>query len=156
MTMFDPRKLAQFVRSLPGFKFYETIDGGYDHIGATVADAVLQANMRYKTHVKPRVNRILAKYPNARTTSSVLSLLQSVPATEVLGWRGVDRADRFSRVLELLAAEGVENEPGLREWLSLQPNLHKLQAIKGIGPKTTDYLKILVGASTSAIAGLLT
>jgi hypothetical protein len=29
-------------------------------------------------------------------------------------------------------------------------NLPKLRAIKGIGPKTVDYFKILVGVSTSA------
>lgn len=151
MTLSDPERLAQYVRSLPGFEFYETIDGDYDHIGATVADAVLQANMRYKTHVKPRVNRILAQYPDARTTSSVLHLLKSIPATTFLSWRGEDRAERFSRVLDVFAAEGIETEADLREWLSQESNLLKLRSIKGIGPKTIDYFKILVGVSTSAI-----
>ena len=54
-------------------------------------------------------------------------------------------------VLELLAAEGVETEIDLREWLSHEPNLQKLQSIKGVGPKTIDYFQILVGISTSAI-----
>lgn len=151
MTLSDPERLAQYVRSLPDFEFYETIDGNYDHIGATVADAVLQANMRYKTHVKPRVNRILAQYPGVRTTSSVLHLLKSIPAPEFLSWRGKDRAERFSRVLDLFAAEGIETEAVLREWLSQESNLLKLRSIKGIGPKTIDYFKILVGVSTSAI-----
>jgi hypothetical protein len=151
MTLSDPEKLAQYVRSLPDFEFYETIDGNYNHIGATVADAVLQANMRYKTHVKPRVNRILTLYPDARTTSSVLHLLKSIPATEYLSWRGKDRAERFSRVLDLFAAEGIETEADLRKWLSQESNLLKLRSIKGIGPKTIDYFKILVGVSTSAI-----
>jgi hypothetical protein len=82
--MSDAEKLAHCVRSLPDFIMYETIDGNYNHIGATVADAVLQANLRYKTHVKPRVNRILAQYPESRTTSSVLTLLKSITATEFL------------------------------------------------------------------------
>ena len=151
MTLSDPERLAKYVRSLAGFEIYETIDGDYDHIGATVADAVLQANMRYKTHVKPRVNRILAQYPDARTTSSVLLLLKSITATEFLSWRGEDRAERFSRVLDLFAAEGIETEADLREWLSHKSNLLKLHSIKGIGPKTIDYFKILVGVSTSAI-----
>ena len=151
MALSDPEKLARYVRSLPGFVFYETIDGNYDHMGATVADAVLQANNKYSTHVKPRVNRILAKYPNARTTSSALRLLESTSATEFLDWRGEDRAERFSRVLALFAAEGIEVEADLREWLSQEPNLPKLRSIKGIGPKTVDYFKILVGVSTSAI-----
>ena len=151
MTLTDPEKLACYVRSLPDFEHYETIDGHYDHVGAAVADAILQANMRYATHVKPRVNRILNQYPEIRTTSSVLSVLESTAASEFLGWNGTDRIERFTVVLDLLAAEGVETETDLREWLSHDSNLPKLQSIKGVGPKTIDYFKILVGISTSAI-----
>ena len=151
MTLSAPEKLAHYVRSLPNFEYYKTIDGNYDHIGATVADAVLQANNKYSTHVKPRVNRILAQYPETRTTSSVLRLLEYIAATEFLDWRGIDRAERFRQVLVLFAAEGIEVESDLQEWLSRESSLRKLRAIKGIGPKTVDYFKILVGVSTSAI-----
>ena len=151
MTSSAAEQLAQYVRSTPGFVFYETIDGNYNHIGATVADAILQANNNYKTNVKPRVNRILAQYPNSRSTNSVLNLLQSVPASEFLNWNGADRAARFSQVLDLFAVESIETEADLREWLSRKSNLPKLRAIKGIGCKTIDYFKILVGVSTSAI-----
>jgi thermostable 8-oxoguanine DNA glycosylase len=151
MALSDPEKLAHYVKSLPDFEFYQTIDGNYDHIGATVADAILQANNKYSTHVKPRVNRILVKYPQTRTTSSVLHLLESIAATEFINLRGMDRAERFRKVLNLFAAEGIEVESDLREWLSQDSSLRKLRTIKGIGPKTTDYFKILVGVSTSAI-----
>ena len=151
MTLTDPEKLACYVRSLPDFEHYKTIDGHYDHVGAIVADAILQANMKYASHVKPRVNRILDQYPGTRTTSSVLSVLESTSASEFLKWKGTDRIERFIVVLELLAAEGVETEADLRQWLSHGSNLPKLRSIKGIGPKTIDYFQILVGISTSAI-----
>lgn len=151
MTLSDPEKLTLFVKSLPNFKFYETIDGNYGHMGATIADAILQANLRYSTHVKPRVDRILAEYPDVHTTSAVLHLLKSIKATKFLNWRGEDRAERFSRVLDLFEAEGIEDEEALRAWLSNKSNLPKLRAIKGIGPKTIDYFQILVGVSTSAV-----
>ena len=151
MTLSNPEKLSLFVRSLPDFVIYQTIDGNYNHIGATVADAVLQANLRYKTHVKPRVNRILAVYPEARTTSSVMRILTSTSAMEFLDWRGQDRAKRFSRILALFATEGIESEAELKDWLGHTGNLLKLRSIHGIGPKTVDYFKILVGVSTSAI-----
>jgi thermostable 8-oxoguanine DNA glycosylase len=77
--------------------------------------------------------------------------LESIAATEFLNWRGMDRAERFRKVLNLFAAEGIEVESDLREWLSQDSSLRKLRTIKGIGPKTTDYFKILVGVSTSAI-----
>ena len=151
MTKSDAEKLAHYVRSLSGFKFYETIDGNYDHIGATVGDAVLQANNKYSTHVKPRVNRILARYPNARTTSAVLHLLELTSIAEFLDWHSEARAERFRQVLELFATEGVEVETDLRQWLANEDNLPKLRSIKGVGPKTIDYFKILVGIPTSAI-----
>lgn len=145
------KKLADFIRTLPDFKFYETIDGNYDHIGATVADAVLQARLRYETHVKPRVNRILALYPEAKTTSSVLHILESISAKKFLNWGGQDRAERFSKILSLFQSEKIETEKELKEWLKQTDNLLKLRSIYGVGPKTVDYFKILVGFSTSAI-----
>lgn len=151
MTMSDPEKLVRYIHSLPEFVIYTTIDGNYNHIGATVADAVLQANNRYATNVKPRVNRILATYPEARTTTSVLRLLEEISATEFLSWRGEDRAERFCRVLGLFASEYIENEADLHAWFLDNANLLKLRSIKGIGPKTVDYFKISVGVSTSAI-----
>lgn len=102
-------------------------------------------------NVKPRIDQILADYQAERTTSSVIDLLRDIPATEFLQWNGADRADRFMKVLELLLAEQVETEPDFCEWLLQESNLPKLRAIKGIGPKTVDYFKILVGISTSAI-----
>jgi hypothetical protein len=151
MTASAAEILAQYVGSLQDFTIYTTIDGNYDHIGATVADAILQANMRYATHVKPRINRILETYPEARTTTTVLGLVEELGAPTFLSWRGKDRAKRFLLVLRLFASEGVETDEELQIWLSIDANLTKLRAIKGIGPKTVDYFKILVGVSTSAI-----
>jgi len=151
MTKSASARLAKYIRSQPNFVIYTTIDGNYNHIGATVADAVLQANMRYATHVKPRVNRILSVYPEARTTTAVLRVLEKIKATEFLSWRGEDRAQRFVQVLDLFASEGIESDADLQAWLSKNVNLAKLRLIKGIGPKTVDYFKILVGVSTSAI-----
>jgi len=151
MTDSNAEQLAKYVHTLPDFVIYKTIDGNYNHMGATVADAVLQANNRYSTHVKPRVNRILATYPEFRTITSILGLLKSVTAIEFLSWRGVDRAQRFQQVLTLFASEKIDTETDLRNWLLDNSNLIKLRSIKGIGQKTVDYFKILVGVSTSAI-----
>src|SRR5438552_3311587 len=129
LSLSAAEKLARYVRSLPDFQIYETIDGNYKHIGATVADAVLQANNRYKTHVKPRVNHILAQYPEACTPTSLLSLLTSMSIKDFLNWRGEDRAERFYRVVCLFKSEGIETETDLRIWLADSANLVKLRCI---------------------------
>jgi hypothetical protein len=45
----------------------------------------------------------------------------------------------------------IDTEEELKSWLSGDNNLPRLRVLKGIGPKTVDYCKILVGISTSAI-----
>ena len=50
----DPEKLASYVRSLPDFEIYTQINSSYEHIGATLADAVLHANSNHKRNV-PRM-----------------------------------------------------------------------------------------------------
>lgn len=143
--------LAAFVRGLTDFEVYTTIDGDYDHIGATVADAILQANRRYASFVKPRVSRILEYFPTHRTTTAALDLLQTTPTADFLRLNDPARAARVDAVLALLMQEGVDTEAELREWLLHGDGVRKLRAIHGIGPKTGDYFKILVGIPESAI-----
>jgi endonuclease III len=45
----------------------------------------------------------------------------------------------------------LETESDLSKWLCLPGASGELLAIKGIGPKTVDYLKILVGLPTMAV-----
>lgn len=151
MSAAKSQKLVSYVRSLSDFIIYESIDGKYNHIGAAVADAILQANNDYEKNVRPRILRILTNFPEHRTTNEVLKILESIKPIQFLNWNGIDRADRFHGVLTLLAKENVNNEGEFRVWLLNEANLKKLRGIYGIGPKTVDYFKILVGISTSAI-----
>jgi endonuclease III len=146
----DARRLVQYIQSLTHF-VYHNVDPPYGHIGATIADAVLQANNKYDTNVTPRIQRILKQWPNARTVTAVLELLRSIPAVTFLNWKGRDRADRFTSILHLLQSENVESEADLQTWLTKDANLQKLLAINGVGPKTVDYLKIMVGLQSIAI-----
>ncbi len=151
----DPRtniaKLVDFIRSLPDFRIVTEYDGNYNHIGATIADAVLQANMRYETHVRPRIRRIRKSHPDAATMSGLKKILDEKGTVRFLDWNGMDRATRFDDIIELLSSEGIETEQDLREWLLKERNLFKLGLIKGVGPKTLDYFKILTGIQTCAI-----
>ena len=134
------------------FNISETIDGQYNHMGATLADAALQANNHYKTTVKPRVQKILKKYPDAKRTSDMIKIVKTVEdAKTFLDWKGGERAKRFLELLTLFENERVECESNLKDWLSIPKNQAWLQTIYGIGPKTVDYLQILAGTSTNAI-----
>jgi len=73
-------KLAKYVKRLDDFIHYETYDGDYNHMGAIVADAVLQRNMKYESHVRPRIDRIRKDYADAFTTSAALQCVNQIGA----------------------------------------------------------------------------
>lgn len=147
----DAAVLAAFVQGRTDFEIYNSAGDPYDHIGATVADAILQANRRYAVFVVPRVRRIRDQYAAQRTTSAILDVLRVVPMSTFLQLNDPARAARVTAVLELLTHEGVDTEAELRDWLVSSDGVTTLRTIPGIGPKTADYFKILVGLPESAI-----
>ncbi len=151
------QRLVEHICSLPDFVYHEVGDS-YGHIGATVADAVLQPQRDYNSFVVPRTNRILTKWPYEKTVTAMLQLLRSVPASEFLNYKDTEgswlahRVKRFCTILELLNGEGVESEADLKAWLTTDSNLPVLYAVNGVGPKTVDYLKLLVGVQGAGAA----
>ncbi|OXM83694.1 hypothetical protein [Paenibacillus rigui] len=148
--------LAQYTLSLANFEIVTSIDGGYNHIGATIVDGILQSGLRYETVVKPRVDKIRMNYPDANTSSKFLYLLERVPASNLLQSNsGVSfkgrKPDYILKVTNFFIENEIETEEDLKKWLELSSNERKLKKLKGIGNKTVDYFKILVGIETTAI-----
>jgi hypothetical protein len=112
---------------------------------ALLADAALQAGIRYETVVRPRIDRILAAYPDRRTTSDARWLLVQMPAEELLQWTHHVKLDRFVRLLDLCETQGIETVPQLAFWLEGAGAKTHLLDLNGIGPKTADYLGLLAG-----------
>lgn len=142
--------LVSYIHSLTDFVIVETVDGDYDHMGATITDAILQPRISYETTVRPRVQRLLEQYPEARTTSGFLNLLVGIGPNELLKWKG-EKPERVLGVTRFFVEQNIETEAGLREWLQEPSNSARLKQLRGIGDKTADYFKILVGISTSAV-----
>lgn len=148
--------LVKHIRLLRDFKIESEIDGNYDHMGATIVDAVLQAGLTYETVVKPRVLRILNEFPYAKTTSAFLSLIERHPVEVLLqnkngeSFKG-DKPQRIKEIALMLQNESVETESDLKLWLQSNDNISKLKEMKGIKDKTVDYFKILVGFETNAV-----
>jgi hypothetical protein len=150
-TVDKASKLVEFIRQLSNFSIVTEKVGIYHHLGAIIADAVLQANMRYETHVRPRISRIRRMFPEAATMSGLKKILRERTTNDFLDWQGMDRANRFQSIIDLFSSENVETEDDLRDWLMDNRNVSKLEMIRGIGPKTIDYFRILTGIQTCAI-----
>jgi hypothetical protein len=132
------------------FEIVEAMSESYDHMGATIADAMLQAGVNYKHVVWPRVRRLLENHPEARTTSGFLKLLTEVGPNNLLGWKGAEKPRRVLCVTRFFCRKGIETEADLRQWLEDSGNLETLKKLRGVGDKTADYFKILVGIQVSA------
>jgi hypothetical protein len=100
--------LAAKVRQLPGYPDFPGAAAGqarYDHIGALIADAALQAAIDFNSVVRPRVQRLLAAWPEADTVDL---FLVRIAADEVLDWKDAEKPARALRLANLLATEGVQ------------------------------------------------
>jgi len=143
--------LTEYLESLDDFVVVTDVDGSYNHMGATIADAILQAGTSYHTVVRPRVRRILEVYPSAVTTSAFLGLLHEVRPKTVPSWRDDEKPNRVVALTAFLRDRHVETEYALSAWLADEAHRPDLLSVWGVGPKTVDYLKTLVGGQTAAV-----
>lgn len=116
-----------------------------DHMGALLADAVLQSGLNYATVVKPRVFAILERYPDADRVSALVDLINQECVSTFLRWKHAAKIVRFEELVELLLRSSVETANDLRSRMVCQEFRSALLAIHGIGPKTVDYLACLIG-----------
>jgi hypothetical protein len=122
-----------------------------EHMGAVLADSVLQAGLNYATVVRPRVMMILRAYPQIDTVSALLGLIQERRTGEFLNWRHHEKVTRFEALVTFLKEWGVEDIQDLRVNLAAEQFCNAIQTINGIGPKTVDYMACLVGIDSIAV-----
>ena len=115
------------------------------HLGAILADAVLQAGLNYRTVVRARVERVERNFPEAATLSGIIAVVETGGLSEFLLWSHPVKLARFSRLVALLRAQNLEGVDDLRAWLQTGRAREILLRVNGIGPKTVDYLCCLVG-----------
>lgn len=129
-----------------------TNDVSYSHMGVLIADAILQQRRRYKSFVLPRLERIANAWPEATTTSAFLKHLDRGEFSEVAGVRG-RRPEYIRNLAVFLNDKGIESPDQLHAAFDAEDAsefLRTLLRVKGVGPKTRDYLGILSGSKRFA------
>jgi len=119
----------------------------YRHMGATLTDTMLQAALSYCTVVRPRVDRLMTLWPSATTASRFLSKARQYGLSKVLDWRSPVKLERIRMLTAYCVDRGLETEDDLRLWFLRDPDTSDLMSLPGMGPKTHDYLRKLVGLS---------
>lgn len=123
----------------------------YSHMGATITDSILQAGLSYKNVVYPRVLKLITEYNSFKTTCDFLILMQTIPLEKLINWKNKEKLSRIEKLSWFFFENEVNNEKELSIWLKSEDNISTLREIKGIGPKTIDYLQILSGNESIAI-----
>lgn len=147
----EARQLVNYIDSLSGFTRYTEIDGNYGHVGAILADAVLQSRNDYEKNVRPRITRIRTQYKEATSLQDLKRLLLQVTVEQFLGWNSPRKSKAFRDLIQLFDREKVNTEDDMRQWIEREGSSAKLHEIHFIGPKTVAYLKILVGLPYAAM-----
>jgi hypothetical protein len=144
-------KLENYIQSLSDFEMLASEQAQYNHMGATITDAILQSGLKYETVVRPRVEHVLLTYPEAIKTNDFLQVLKTHSPENVLKWQHPEKPSRVLGVTEFLSTEDIQTEADLSAWLSSAKNSKRLRRLRGIGPKTVDYFRLLCGISTTAV-----
>jgi len=121
------------------------------HLGAALADAVLQAGLNYRTVVKVRVDRIKSLFPQTARLAGILNVIRKGQVSDLLLWRHSTKIDRFIGFAEFLNRHQLEDVRRLKDWLQHRNCRDQLLTVEGIGPKTADYLCCLVGLDCIAV-----
>ncbi|EMC0409323.1 TPA: hypothetical protein ACVU4T_000623 [Vibrio parahaemolyticus] len=123
----------------------------YDHMGAILADSVLQAGLNYTTVVRPRVLAILNTYSEMKSTCELARLLQQDGPQKILNWTHSTKLSRFENLVSYMLNNDIHTASDLKNKLMKDDFCSDLQSLNGIGPKTVDYMKCLVGIDSIAV-----
>lgn len=122
-----------------------------EHLGAILADSVLQAGVNYRTVVRPRVERIVTHFPEAADLAGTMEVVGAGKVHDFLMWSHSEKIGRFIRLAELLDRRAIRTVTDVRSWFGHDSCRKELLRLSGIGPKTVDYMNCLVGADCIAV-----
>lgn len=123
----------------------------YQHMGAVLADSILQAGLNYSKIVRPRVKTILEVFPHATTVNAIVRIIEKQGSDRFLQWQHHEKVSRFDDLVKFLSGSDIENTSDLGEALLDDAFRVALREIRGIGPKTVDYMACLVGVDCIAV-----
>ncbi|MET3175348.1 UNVERIFIED_ORG: hypothetical protein ABIB52_003212 [Arthrobacter sp. UYCu721] len=128
------------------------VSRGWDHIGAIIVDATLQRRQNYNETVKPRVEALVAEWPDAATTSGFRRQLDTGKLSEVIDWPSPGRLAQIADITKVFEREGIETVTELRGTLEDHAKgaalREALALVRHVSPKTLDYIGTLSGIST--------
>lgn len=150
-TLVAARRVANYAKELGANIEPLEIRPAYEHMGALIADSVLQTGLNYVSVVKPRVTTILTRYPERSRISKLVDLVHRGETATFLNWTHSEKVNRFDALVTFLNDASVEYVDDLKEGLRDPNFVVSLRDVRGVGPKTIDYMRCLVGIDSIAV-----
>lgn len=145
------RRVADYAKELGADVERQQVRAAYEHMGALLADSILQPGLNYHSVVLPRVSAILARFPQEYRTSALVGLVARGETSVFLNWTHAEKVGRFDALVMFLNDNAVEDVDELRSCLLRKPFVDALREVRGVGPKTVDYIGCLVGLDSVAV-----
>ncbi|MFJ3205123.1 hypothetical protein [Streptomyces sp. NPDC086989] len=151
MTALTPaRRIADQVQHLLGDGPFPQ-PGGWTHMGAVVCDASFHARCKYEATLRPRLLRLQEAWPDAATVRGFQARLATHDLSAAMDFHSARKVATTHAITDLLVAQGVDTRDDLHAWLGERVNRAALRTVKGVGPKSVDYIGNLVGRSQVAV-----
>ena len=145
-------RLKEYIDTIDNFHFIDPEICPYrNHIGALFTDAILQAGVNYRSVVRPRVESVLIRFPEAVTVSAFSNVLEKYGISKVLNWNNAAKIRRMQDLVSFCMFHSIETASELTSFLNDKEGEEQLKEINGIGDKTCDYMKRLLGFDTVAV-----
>ncbi|MFF3459583.1 hypothetical protein ACFYXH_35835 [Streptomyces sp. NPDC002730] len=144
------QRLAAHVRSVLGNGPFHLPDG-WTHMGTVICDTSFHARRKYKSTIRPRLVQLQPAWPDAATVRGFQARLATEDLAVAMNFKSPSRVATAHAITDLLAARGVDSRDDLHAWLDHRDNRAALRAVKGVGPKSVDYIGNLVGRSQVAV-----
>ncbi|MFF0562015.1 hypothetical protein [Streptomyces sp. NPDC004266] len=120
-------------------------------MGAVICDVSFQPRCNYEATLRPRLLRLQRSWPDARTVRGFQSRFATEDLALAMRFNHARKVATAHAITGLLAANGVDTRDDLHAWLGHQTHRAVLRTVKGVGPKSIDYLGNLVGRSQVAV-----
>jgi hypothetical protein len=144
------QRLAGHVRHLlGGGPFLQP--GGWTHMGAVICDVSFQPRCNYERTLRPRLLHLQLSWADARTVRGFQRRLVTEDLAVAMKFNHVQKVATAHAITDLLAAHGVDTREDLHTWLDHQANRAALRTVKGVGPKSIDYIAISSAVRTSPL-----
>ncbi|MGW3582462.1 hypothetical protein ACWDM8_14155 [Streptomyces rubiginosohelvolus] len=120
-------------------------------MGAVICDVSFQPRCKYEGTLRPRLLHLQSSWPDARTVRGFQRRLVTEDLAVAMKFNHARKVATAHAITDLLAAHEVDTCEDLHTWLDRQDNRAALRTVKGVGPKSIDYIGNLVGRSHVAV-----